>query len=113
MIRKQRVGKHIVRITSGRDEMVGIGARWDAYVDGKVTVIVDTPHGLLIGTTKGAVSRLETVTGRRCALATLGSPITGLAVVGRLVTVTTAAGTAQLLARSLKPPKPRKRAAIR
>ena len=109
MVRKQRVGKHTVRITSGRDEMVGIGHRFDAYVDGKVTVIVDTPHGLLIGTTKGAVSRLETVTGRRCALATFGSPITALAVDGRFVTVATAAGTTQLLARSLTPPRPRKR----
>ena len=109
MIRKQRVGKHTVRITSGRNEMVGIGGRFDAEVDGKVTVIVDTPHGLLVGTTKGAVSRLETVTGRRCALATFPSPITALVVAGRFVTVTTAAGTVQLLARSLK--KPRKPAA--
>ena len=108
MIRKQRVGNHTVRITSGRDEMVGIGQRFDAYVDGKVTVIVDTPHGLLIGTTKGSVSRLETVTGRRCAHATFASRIDALAVAGRFVSVTTADGTTQLLARSLKPPKPRK-----
>ena len=60
----------------------------------------------VIGTTKGAVSRLETVTGRRCALATFASPIIALAVDGRFLTVATAAGTTQLLARSLKPPKP-------
>ncbi len=109
MARKQRVGKHVVRIAPGEDgdDIVGIGNRFDAYVDGKVTVIVDTPHGLLVGTTKGAVSRLETVTGRRCAHAVFAAPITALAVAGKLVTVTTRDGETQLLARSLKPPKPR------
>ena len=102
-IRSQRVGRYTVRVTSGRNEMIGIGDRWDAEVEGKVTVMIDTPHGLFVGTSDGAVSRLETVTGRRLAHATLSSPITSLAVDGTSITVTAGEYVTQLLARSLKP----------
>src|SRR4051812_48523264 len=104
--RTQRVGRYTVRITSGRNETIGIGDRWDAELEGKVTVMIATPHGLLIGTSEGELSRLETVTGRQCARATFSSPISALVAAGRLVTVTTAdTSTTQLLVGSLKPPK--------
>ena len=108
MVRKQRVGTITISIESGRgDDMVGIGQRFTAQVDGKVTVIVGTPHGLLIGTTKGVVSRLETATGRQCAKHELDAPIVGLKVEDKLVTVETRNGTTVLLARSLAAPKRR------
>ena len=106
MKRKQRVGSLTVTIESGRgDDFVGIGQRFSAQVDGKVTVIVGTPHGLLIGTSKGVVSRLETATGRQCAKHEVGAPIVALHVDGKLVTVETRDGSTVLLARSLRVPK--------
>ena len=105
-VRKQRVGSLTVTIESGRgDDTVGIGQRFSAQVDGKATVMADTPHGLLIGTSKGVVSRLETATGRQCAKHELGASIEALQVDGKLVTVLTRNGSTVLLARSLRVPR--------
>jgi hypothetical protein len=104
-VRKQRVGTYTITITSRRaGDVVGIGDRWSAEVDGKVTVLASAPGGLYVGTGRGVVSRLETVTGRQCARCELGAPIEKLAFAGRLVTITTRDGDTVLLARSLRVP---------
>ncbi len=105
-IRKQRVGEWTITIDSGAAaDVVGIGARWSAEVDGRVTVLAAAPYGLYVGTSKGVVSRLETVTGRQCARCELVGPIESIVVAGKLVTVTTRSGDTVLLARSLRAPK--------
>ena len=72
-----------------------------------MTVLVGTPYGLLVGTTRGVVSRLETATGRQCAKYELDAPIDTIVVAGNLVTVRTGDIDTVLLARSLKVPKRR------
>jgi hypothetical protein len=107
MKRKQKVGAWTITIVSGRgDDEVGM-ARWSAQVDGKVTVLASGPLGLYVGTRKGVVSRLETVTGRQCGRAELGAPIQAIEIVGKQATVTTKDGATVLLAGSLKVPKAR------
>jgi hypothetical protein len=106
MIRKQRVGKLVVGIETGAaDDVVSIGNRFSATVDGQVTVLVGTPYGLLVGTTRGVVSRLETATGRQCARYELDAPIDAIVVDGNLVTIRTGDLTTVLLVRSLRVPK--------
>ena len=106
-IRKRRVGTWTITIDSGAaDDVVGIGDRWDAEVDGRVTALAGkAPHGLYVGTSKGVVSRLETATGRQCATCELVGPIKAIVVAGKLVTVTTRSGDTVLLACSLRAPK--------
>ena len=108
MIRKQRVGKLVVKIEAGDDDdFVGVGDRWSAQVDGQVSMLVGTPYGLLVATTKDVVSRLETVTGRQCAKYQFDDPIDAIIVEGTLVTVRTGTGDTVLLLRSLRAPKRR------
>ena len=108
MTTKRRVGRFTVTIQTGkRFDHIGIGDRWTAQLDGKITVLATSPDDLLVGTTRGVVSRLETVTGRQCARATLDAPIDAIRASGKLVTVTTAGGATVLLVKSLKAPKRR------
>jgi hypothetical protein len=108
MKRTQKVGAWTVTIDLGDvDDSVGIGDRFDAQVDGKVTVLAAGPLGLYVGTNKGVVSRLETRTGRQCGRNALGAPIEAIAIAGKQVTVTTKHGATALLAGSLRVPKQR------
>jgi hypothetical protein len=89
-ITRKRVGSTTVRITrTARDELVGIGDRFDAQVEGRVTALAAAKGNLFVGTSKGIVSRLETQTGRRCARAVFDAPITKLSVRGAVLKVLT------------------------
>jgi hypothetical protein len=108
MFRKQRVGRLVVGIETGNaDDVISIGYRFSAQVDGQVTVLVGTPYGLLVGTTRGVVSRLETETGRQCAKHELDAPIDAIVVDGNLVTIRTGDVETVLRVRSLQVPKRR------
>ena len=103
-VQRKRVGSSTVKIERGsRDESVGIGDRFTTHVEGKVTALAASPGNLFVGSSKGVLMRLETQTGRRCARATFGAPITKLAVRGIVVTVSSGGEQRAVKAATLRP----------
>jgi len=88
-VERKRVGGFTVKIErGGRNDTVGIGDRFTAEIEGKVTALAGAPKTLFVGSSKGVLVRMETETGRRCARATFGAPVTKLTVRGEVVTAT-------------------------
>ena len=109
---RKRVGSLTVRITThARDQLVGIGDRFETQVEGRVTALAASPGNLFVGTTKGVVVRLETQTGRQCARAIFAAPITKLSVRGAVAIVVSGGERHPVTATTLRAtrPKPVKR----
>lgn len=82
-VERKRVGRVTVKITRGlRQEMVGIGDRFETEIDGRVAALASSSGNLFVGSSKGVLVRLETETGRQCASATFAGTITKLALRG-------------------------------
>ncbi|MFT3693278.1 MAG: hypothetical protein QM831_09055 [Kofleriaceae bacterium] len=103
-MKKKRVGSLSVTMwIGGSNDRVGIGDRWEAQVEGQITALASSPSNLFVGTSRGIVSRLETVTGRRCARTELSGPIDKLSVKGPVVKVSVEGAVTELKSSSLKP----------
>ena len=106
-VRRKRVGALTVKITRGRDELIGIGDRFESQIEGRVTAVAATPGNLFVGSSRGVLVRLETQTGRQCARAAFDSAVTQLSISGAVVTATAGDQEHSVKATSLKPVKPR------